>query len=213
MTLKNIIPIIILTLALVFYPISAVQKLSKFTHPNYETTGLVKYHGTYVSCSDPVLMKIILAAFKRVEDSGFILPKAIVVQRAEFSYITKSPMIEDPKDALIMGDTDVISNIVWINDYTYKYNVDSEFHTIFHELGHVNHLSKVLETKKPKFVYDKITGKIKSEDKDFTKLKLEITATLGDYAATNELEFVAEYFAAMLEGKDLRKTLLTFMTS
>ena len=202
MNLKNTIQII-LALALIFYPVTATQKLPTFNPPHYEIEGLVKYKNTYVSCSDPILMKIILNSFKRLEEYGFILPKTVVVERDEFSYTTKSPAIQDPSDGLILGDTDVMSNICYINNYSYKYDLNAQYHTIFHEIGHVNHLSRVLATKQPTFIYEKLMGKTDKEDKDFTKLKPEIELVLGKYAISSEFEFVAEYFAAMLQGQDL----------
>jgi hypothetical protein len=51
-------------------------------------------------------------------------------------------------------------------------------------------------------MYKKLHGK-RALDKDFKRLRPKIKDILGEYAETNEFEFVACYFAKMIQGKPL----------
>lgn len=208
MKLKKLILPVIAAIVLSCASSVAFNKLTPFIHENYKVENVQSYKSTLISCKDPVLSKIIYDALKRVDESGYPLPPAIVIDRDEYAFLTGST-IDDPDGGVTLGETNIPSYIIYVNAYSYKYDIDLEFKTIFHEIGHYIHISKIMKTRKPVLLYESlITGKVATvTTKEFEQLKPKITLILGDYAATTPYEFVASYFSARMRGFELPEDL------
>lgn len=108
---------------------------------------------------------------------------------------SKGRLIMPRKITLLnMGGTRVDANVtvsgaVEINKL---YSGEQLADSIMHELGHINHHSRILA--KGDFDLDKTLN--------FAQ-QMQIRPILGDYAITDSSEFVAEAFAAMMRGEKL----------
>ena len=181
-------------------PCYSYQQFKPFVHADYSKKALTSYKGTYISCSDQVLLKIIEEAIDRVISCGYSAPKIIVTDKTEFLYTTGCEIIDKP-DELVAGDTATHSGIVYINPYQFKYDADKAFDTFFHESGHINHLAKVLSGDTNSYIYKRLTGQTHRDESAFIKLKPLIKVEVSEYATTSPFEFIAEVFRMKIEGK------------
>lgn len=190
------------------YPVQAYTKYPVYSHVDYKNKDLYIFQNTtYISTNDPVLRDIIIEALTTVKARGYILPKLVVTDKDEFLLLTEGEIVDKPY-SFKLGVTAVQKDIIYINPYLHKYDVEETFNTIFHECGHLQHYHNLIANgKKYPDMVNKLNGK-GFKDNEFKKELPEINGYLGSYACTNEFEFCACFYASMMLGKPLPKELL-----
>jgi hypothetical protein len=186
-------------------PAQAFHKDNAFKGVDYIQYDVVKYKDTVICSNNPALVTMILQVIKKLDEEKRVLPKIVVTDKQEFFYLTGAEII-DVRDGYVLGCTAIKLDIVYFTSYLQRYDTEKAYEVMFHEFGHIQNIHNILDNSISPEMLKKLSDD-KYINKEFEKAKPLIKSTLGEYAATDEFEFVASFFAAMELGKVLPDSL------